>query len=293
MADGDFAYTKYDKAGRVIETGLGDLGGTDLGTKVNDEDFPTTNTSEETYFEYDVTDSGLSRSQRFTSGRLSKAYVDGGVQTTTTWYSYDELGRVEWTAKRVEGMNEIIFIDYFYDLLGNITEVRYNEGEDDEFRHHYAYEINGQLTNTSFQYDNNGSGTVAFTDPGYIQAAYSFTADGALDIVNLGNGLQKQQYAFTISGQLKAVNPRDIADADLSSHDYLFSQGLYYHSNDYAPANGTNLEVFNIFSGPYNGVNSYSGNIGFASWKARATIGSDVFDGYYGFAYEYDQRNQF
>ncbi|MEM1323193.1 MAG: polymorphic toxin type 35 domain-containing protein [Bacteroidota bacterium] len=291
-ADNDFSYIIYDELGRPIESGEytstpGSFG--NLGVFLDIDSYPSNNSykQEEIYTTYEVSDPVLpsNREQQFVEGQVAKISNDDG----TTWYSYDQEGRLAWTAQSVSGLSEIKYSDFKYDLLGSVTEVTYQEGQSDEFRHHYAYNSNSKMTSVSTRTDGDEN-----TVPD-LQAQYQYTLLGAMDRVVLAEGLERKHYVYTLHGNLKAINPKDMVSADINSHRRTFSMALDYYLDDYVAANGSRAgKVYELLDGSSPaGQANYSGLIGAQRWKARAAIGGADYSGSFAYGYLYNHRNEF
>src|SRR5690606_30330735 len=137
------------------------------------------------------------RRQHFVAGNVSKTYTKE-PETTTTWYSYDIYGRVEWIVQFVNGLGAKT-IDYLYDdATGAVTMVHYQKDNASErFTHKYLYNTVGELVSVQTSRDN-----VNFIE----HAKYEYYETGALKRINLAGGLQGIDYVYTLEGQLKAIN---------------------------------------------------------------------------------------
>ena len=72
----------------------------------------------------------------------------------TTWYSYDELGRVTWVVQDIAGVG-VKPLDYTYDFSGNVREVAYQNGQPDAFHHYYTYDAAQRLVAVATSPDGN------------------------------------------------------------------------------------------------------------------------------------------
>ena len=285
LAAGRFSYTKYDALARAIESGECSSLPASLSDPllIADASYPSSATSQSTHTVYDRPVTGSDRTQRFVRGRLSHTYnADSKI-----WYSYDEEGRLDWVAHRIEG-NGTKYTDYQYDLLGNITEVAYEAGGGaDEFHHYYGYDGNGQLTSVATKHNTQVS------IPADLQAQYHYTISGALDRLDLADGLEQQQFAYTLQGQLKAINPRDISEPSTSlGGNHTFSLALDYYTGDYEAANGTTAgRTENLYSS-LNAQENHSGHLAAQRWKSRADVGTADYSGSFAYAYTYNHRNE-
>jgi RHS repeat-associated protein len=292
------AYINYDRSGRPVETGIfnrtsepgtpqyyfpveytGNPTGIYFVTDVNVVENPFAPScsnclTERSYTRYDVNALGSPRPQRFLMMRVSKTWDDNG---NATYYSYDVEGRIKWTAKQVNGMS-IKYTDMTYDLIGNVTRVAYQEDEDDQFIHHYAYNEEGEVQSSATEdYDGNI----------VVQTEYEYYQDKSVKSVDIGDGLQEMEYTYTIHGWLKGIN-LDQLNSNTASNK-VFSMALEYYDGDYEAAGGSSvyIEMANI-QNP-----SYSGNIAMWRWKTNVnTSGLGHVNGYYAYRYEYNHRNE-
>ena len=62
----------------------------------------------------------------------------------TTWYSYDERGRVEWMLQDITGLGAKL-VEYQYGPSGNVQEVAYQCDSADAFYHYYEYDADARL----------------------------------------------------------------------------------------------------------------------------------------------------
>ena len=198
----EYAYTKFDERGRVVEMGvssdsvLGYVFTAD--SLLNDPDFPGDG-AERTYIAYD-TSSGVNyldaTPQTFLRNRVSRTWTE---DTVVTYYSYDVHGNVEWVGQEIPGFPRVNYTRYEYDLInGNVNEVIYNEGRVDEFRHRYTYDLDNALT----QVETSRDGVIWDSD-----ARYEYYKHGGLRRAELGEDkLQGLDYTWTVHGQLKAIN---------------------------------------------------------------------------------------
>ncbi|MEM1323824.1 MAG: RHS repeat-associated core domain-containing protein [Bacteroidota bacterium] len=289
----DFSYIKYDGVGRKIETGEyiqvpGSL--SNLSSYVDNDSYPSYSLykHEEVYTSYEVSDPALpsNRAQKFVQGQVAKISNDDG----TMWYSYDQEGRLSWLGQSVSGLSGIKYTDYKYDLLGKVTEVIYQEGQTEEFRHHYTYDDNNQMTSVSTRTD--GSDT---TIP-KLQAQYKYTSSGDMARTNLAEGLERKHYVYTLDGALKAINPKDMTSGNIHSHRHVFSMALDYYPEDYIAANGSKAgKVADLMDGstfPYPGQANYTGLIAVQRWKTRASVGGNDYSGHFAYAHRYNHRNE-
>ena len=299
---GRYSYSNYDELGRVVEsgeyvpgqtaghvfenhlttnaTGNSVLQPSILEDRTRSGGLDPVRCTQRSQIWYDLPfqDAQLNgRTQEFTLGAVAKTSND----QVTTWYSYDELGRVAWVVQNITGVG-VKTLDYTYDFSGNVLEVAYQTGQPDAFRHHYEYDAAQRL----YQVYTSPDG-VART----LQAKYFYYLHGPLKRVELANGLQGMDYTYTLQGWLKGINhvngrldPGGDSPAGNGRPKDLFALTLNYFSGDYqsrAQA-AVNLASPSTLVNPFR----YDGTIRTASWR---TAGSPV---HRQSSYEYDAKGQ-
>lgn len=291
------SYIQYDNLGRIIENGI--LSGITWSTAqaaVDNTDLPSgagITRLEQNFIVYDYNGNyqGIAPpANDFASFGLNPiAYrqnnLAGNVvatynNETSSWYSYDLYGRVEWTVQNITGLG-LKTIHYEYDAKGQVKKVIYQkESTTDKFEHYYTYNFNGEMikVETSF---NNG--------PLTTNADYSYNIDGSLKRTNIANGLQGLDYVYTLGGMLKSINhPSLLASNDPGgdSND-VFGITLDYYEGDYSRANT------NITTSPNAGGNTdnFNGNIKAIRYanKQLDVVGGAVQPK--AFTYEYNNKN--
>ncbi|MBT1706531.1 hypothetical protein, partial [Chryseosolibacter indicus] len=313
-ASDTYAYTKYDALGRITE--VGEAGGYDETTLYNNRNlnstFPSGNISQVTVTvytsAYSTTSLPTGYSQRYLRNRVSYALndEDGDLQTlsdqTTTVYSYDPHGNVEWLLQMIPGLPPVA-MKYEYDLIsGKVTKVSYNPGQADQFYHKYDYDANNRITGVSTSRD------------GYLwekEADYEYYLHGPLKRTVLGQDkLQGMDYTYTIHGWLKAINhplldkandPLKDGDAGSVTGRDAFGMALTYFSGDYKRS-GSPLDASTISTlMPLAGRDLYNGNI--ATWTLRNHYPGSINTQYAnaniqhktnltGYVFQYDELNR-
>ncbi|MEO0776493.1 MAG: RHS repeat-associated core domain-containing protein [Bacteroidota bacterium] len=288
LAVGAFRYWKYDRYSRVIEEGRSSvLPFNGLQANVDDPTFPSTFLSEQVTSQYDLPATSLpltGYTQRYLLGRLSQLSND----QQDIWYSYDEYGRIEWEIRQTAGNLGAKVTEYRYDLNGQVTEVVFQKDQADEFRHQYGFDRVGRMTSAATRQSD------WVGDAAQNQVQYHYQVDGSLDRKVIAEGLETQKMVYTLQGQLKAINPRDMIEVDLDRGGrHPFSMALHYHLEDYRSANALWTNTENL-PGPNvdDPANSYAGNITGQRWKTRATAAGVDYSGHFAYRYSYNYRNE-
>jgi RHS repeat-associated protein len=205
---------------------------------------------------------------------------------STTWYSYDEFGNVEWTVQSINGFVAKT-IDYSYDFLGNVTQVAYQNqstAPGDRFFHHYTYNADFKLTDVATSFE----GTAKTP-----QAKYKYYLHGPLKRVELATNLQGLDYVYTINGALKGINHADANkdpgnDGSNGFTGDKFGETLNYFSNDY---NGAGYDAGTFTTTGGTAISDYyGGQIKSASWFTpidNSTTNKKMY------GYSYDNLNRF
>ncbi len=223
-----FSYTNYDDRGRPTESGVyTDNNLTYLNPSNTSDPFKIAlrnlidqndglidaNCSERHITQYDLADnSGLVTAfgtdtrksnyaqQSFMAGNVAKTQNEN----TTTWYSYDVYGRVQWIAQQINGLPEVKTIDYMYDpITSQVNKVYYQKGAADQFIHRYTYDaVDYSLTKVEASTNDSN-----FTE----HAQYEYYETGGLKRANLAQGLQGIDYVYNLQGALKSINHPSLA----------------------------------------------------------------------------------
>ena len=186
------------------------------------------------------------------------------------YYNYDIHGNVLEFVQHDRMLDEsleepfsgIKRVEYEYDLLsGNVKQVFYQKGFQDQLIHRYAYDADNRTVEVETSTD------------GYIwekDADYQFFGHGPLARTQIGDkNVQGIDYAYTIQGWIKTVNSdglgtrydigRDGASHQGTAKD-AFGYTLDYYKKDYRPINVINAFI-NSGEGPQNERDLYNGNI--------------------------------
>ncbi|MDA7716991.1 RHS repeat-associated core domain-containing protein, partial [bacterium] len=300
-----FSYTNYDQRGRPIESGVFtdndttpiyvnpsntvDPFKTALRNIKEDVDgLEDTACSEIHHTIYDNSDNaGLAAAfgaDTRKSNYASQSFVAGNVvktqtlnpETTTTWYSYDIYGRVQWIVQQINGLQELKTIDYVYDqVTSQVTKVYYQKGAPDQFIHRYTYDP----ADYSLAKVETSVNDTSFTE----HATYTYYETGALKRTNIAQGLQGIDYVYNLQGALKSINHPSLDAANDPGGDAndLFGMIIDYNKHDY------NRPLPNIKSANY-GSDQYNGNIKGIRWNSdyNPILGKE-----HAYEYTYNQNN--
>ncbi|MEL6557153.1 MAG: RHS repeat-associated core domain-containing protein [Bacteroidota bacterium] len=222
-------------------------------------------------------DFALPSLQEYTYGAVS--YAEN--EHTKTWYSYDELGRVKWMATWYKQLfDEPKVISYYYDFIGNVTSVKYQDRQDDSFYHQYEYDADNRLSKVYASEEVIDAGQ---DNSDKLQASYEYYLHGPLKSVKLANGLQNIDYYYTIQGWLKSINDPDNMYFK-GQLDDRFAQTFNYFNGDYA-SRDTDLNSAGIVN------EQFTGNIAGLDWQTiRSTSRGHTTTG--SFNYIYDNQYQ-
>lgn len=237
-----------------------------------------------TWIEYDDADASLPTSfsgnsnnytQRYTAAKVSKTWNS----QSSTWYSYDEMGRQCWS---VQQSSELGYktMDYYYDFRGKLLASLYQAGQTDNIKHEYSYDADERLMSASY-------GVFTGNALNYMKPLVScdYYLHGPLKRMVLGNKLQGLDYIYTIDGKLKSVNnPVNSASASDPGLDGYstgphaqvspdaFSYALEYYPGDYVRS-GSPVSSYNNVN-VYNDNLSYTGLVKAQSWRTALPAGA-------------------
>jgi RHS repeat-associated protein len=238
--------------------------------------FPTSNTLLTKKFVYDVASAdAVASGQRNLKGKISEtnAYRLGSL-CNRTFYSYDELGRVEWEVQSGLG-TYAKKLYYWYDLQGNITKKGYVDLQSNYNMYtFYDYDQQGRLWKVWTGTDPNGSGKVK-------EAEYSYSFGDRVSQLKLGAApAQTVDYTYNNRGWLTSINDPDNMGTD------KFAEMLGYDTRD---------KVGLVF--PYTAQNN--GNISWLVYRMAGVSSAfwlpyygNVNTDYIGRAFTYDSLNR-
>lgn len=276
----EFSYTNYDELGRPIESGVGI--GTFSGLNPNN-DLPAGITKKEQHFTtYDflsTTDLQYLNSLNGNYGNpsfLSSNVAKTSNENSTTYYSYDVYGRVQWIVQQIEGFTDAKTIDYEYDpVTSQVLQVIFQkENTAEKFIHKYTYHEDSQEL---LKVETSIDGTAYIT-----HADYDYYETGALKRVELAEGIQGIDYVYNLAGQLKSINHPNLTDTNDPGGDSndLFGLTLDYYSGDY--------QRDSRFVNTSDAEDQYNGNIKSMTWNTNT---NDNVTSPFQYKYEYDRNN--
>jgi RHS repeat-associated protein len=300
-----YSYTNYDNAGRAIESGeyVVSGGGVAFDLQALSGILENTDTDgglsegsglkqERAYTSYDVPDPALpvARVQRFLHGAISHTQKDNNI---TTWYSYDERGRIEWMVQNITYLG-VKTLDYRYGPTGAIQDVTYQKGvQAEQFVHHYEYDADGRLYKAYTSREElvyNKLGELLNPQVLALQATYHYYLHGPLKRVELAGNIQGIDYIYTADGKLKGINHANPAQdpggdglTNTSFKPDVFGITLDYYTNDYSGRyQASSLSGLGAFDEQYTGI-------------IKATRWHSPVDGHkqFAYAYDYDAQDQF
>ncbi|CAL2076219.1 RHS repeat-associated core domain-containing protein [Tenacibaculum sp. 190524A02b] len=300
----ELSYTNYDKRGRPIESGVytdNDLAflktytpnGSNPFVNIPKDVIEGLDTSyflsddyKETHYTFYDIPNNLDIANAFgTEARKTnyarQSFVAGNVAKTsnaetTTWYSYDIYGRVQWIVQQIAGLAEVKTIDYEYDPInGQVIKVYFQKGHaTEQFIHRYTYDQDDySLVKVE----------TSTNDTNYTEhARYDYYETGALKRVNLAEGLQGIDYVYNLQGALKGINHPNLIGSDpgIDGND-LFGMTINYYNGDYARSGNTPRYVPTSDKG----IDQYNGNIKSVTWSTKDQTNKDS---YY---YAYNKNN--
>ncbi|QEC44784.1 hypothetical protein FSB84_25025 [Pseudobacter ginsenosidimutans] len=314
-----YSFTKYDALGRIRE----------VGEKTAGIDITTINLSNQTEL-YNWYAQGTDKSLTQTVYDANPVEAPAGAilenlrhrvsasifretrsaqKINATYISYDISGNAKTVyqeigeLKALDNTTGIKKLEYDFDLVsGKVNMLTYQKDKGDQFFYKYEYDADNRIKSALTSRD---GGTWN------LEARYSYYLHGPLARVELGkNEVQGIDYAYTLSGWLKAINGKDlIPGEDMGGDGTTFSAAknfsrdelaftLGYFNGDYAPIGGSNAnaisrkfepEVFPAQT-PYAGTGAplYNGNIS----NSTVHMAPEILGAAKGYTYRYDQLNR-
>ncbi len=276
----EFSYTNYDNLGRPEESGV--LESALFDTADPDGNLPSGTTKEVQETTYDIIGDAelLSlptayQNPSFLAGNVAKTHNN----QTTTYYSYDVYGRVQWIVQDIASLGGFKTIDYTYDpITSQVTLVEFQKQVPAEyFAHVYTYDtVSNELQKVETRTVANGIRT--------LHATYEYYETGALKRKILGTNLQGIDYVYNLAGQLKSINHPDLTAANDPGGDAndAFGMQIDYHSADYLRANTKGISATTY------GTDQLNGNIKGIRWNSE--IGQNS-AGQNSYEYTYNRNN--
>lgn len=220
-------YRKYDRIGRLIETGVCNCTMSTARANVNNPQWPTSGYTKRSRYLYDVESERTVNKN--TVGRLSEVETANSTQgdpyTTFDSYSYDVAGRVLKQTSEPAGKPEME-VSYEYNAIGDITAVIYpyanvyNEPYK-EGRVLYEYDRLGRIAQIGLPPDPQGAARSDYF------AAYSYYADGSIDTETNHQGAVSREFQYEPGGR-----PAGASDQFLTqTYDYKDGSGRYFGRN--------------------------------------------------------------
>ena len=229
--------------------------------------------------------------------RRAESYDNGDnlklrEQRSTTYYSYDPHGNVEWVVQEQPVIGRT-YISYEYDLISNkVRKVKMNPGRNDAFFHRYEYDEDNRLLAAY----TSSNGEIWDKD-----AKYLYYDHGPLKRIELGQDrIQGIDYAYTLQGWLKAINTPSLngltPNEDKDFPRDQFGMVLSYNDSDFVRKDRSipftdldPLKLRPLKNGSDKYRNLYNGNI--STW-VTANLKSDNTADIMGEQYSYDALNR-
>ncbi|MCS3795067.1 Ig-like domain-containing protein [Niastella sp. OAS944] len=221
-----------------------------------------------------------------------------------TYYTYDIHGNVDTLLQDFgnsagvgnpmnlnQSGNRFKKIVYDYDLIsGNVNQVSYQPGQADGYYQRYSYDAENRLTDVF-----SGRDSVMLMLFPEREAHYDYYKHGPLARTTLAQLLvQKQDYAYTLQGWLKGVNPAmggTLANGTDTTEAYPVAQDVYgfslhYFRNDYKAIGYTPQSTSVLGALGNNAASLFNGNIAAMAVNIPKLGASRVYN------YHYDQLNR-
>ncbi|HVM86674.1 MAG TPA: RHS repeat-associated core domain-containing protein [Puia sp.] len=311
-----YSYTNYDSLGRITQVGqitgdstMIDAIAKDTARLKNWFSRNTTKRAQITQTVYDTAYSpivGLELNQQNLRNRVSFTQLidtaSDAYPASATYYSYDPHGNVDTlvqdfgnstgkpNAMNTSG-NRFKKIVYDYDLIsGKVNQVSYQPGQTDAYYHKYSYDAENRITDVYTGRDS----TILLLFP-EKEAHYSYYKHGPLMRTVIGQlQVQGLDYAYTLQGWLKGVNPTmggtltngtDTTEAFPVTQD-VYGFSLHYYNKDYraigwSPSSTTVLGALTTNAAPL-----YNGNIAAMAVNIPQLSATKLYN------YHYDQLNR-
>ncbi len=245
LADGTYSFIKYDRLGRVIESGetTQDILTFYLDERIDDTTFPDILNLRISYTEnhYSMDNHPVAyyfgmvngRPQSNTRNRLSYTTNKYGFKR---YYSYYPDGLLEWMIMDVPDVDNTSINDhqlkrlrYTYDhVTGQVKEIFYNEKEEDRFFTRYVYDEDGRMKEV-----------YTSTDSVYWEreTAYEYATNGTLKRREIGeDNLQGVDYVNTLWGWTKTINHPGLQQHDPGGDGLAGSANSHFAPDEFGMA---------------------------------------------------------
>ncbi|MGB2869833.1 MAG: DUF6443 domain-containing protein [Bacteroidota bacterium] len=256
-----FIYNKYDAFNRVTEAGehVTESPSYFAQTYVDNASFPGSDLLLDKSYLYDTASTDYP-SQRNLKGKLSvSTSYERGSLAWKTFYSYDDLGRVEWMIERNSG-GKVWKLTYAYDLQGRVTKKGFIDpaNSTNDLYTFYQFDPAGRLKTIYTGRDGSVSGEIK-------EAEFLYFPSGQVKQLNLGNSpVQVVDYTYNERGWLKTINDMPPSGSD------VFAESVGYFDSVFASAK--------LYNGNVSAVKLYNGGV--------------TSNPYIGFKYSYDGANR-
>jgi len=243
-------FYQYDAHNRPVKEGVGNLGTvtwSDL--QADPKTIRSFENSAQTYtvYHYDEASAAYPEARNL---RNNLAYVefkpDVDHQAQFTYYSYNELGLVEWVVYDTEGIAEKK-ISYEYNLTGAVTKMSYEDlGSSERFYLWYDYDALGQLTAVYH--------STTDSKPALKSAEYAYTPTGSVKSKKLsersaGQFAEVMDYVYTPRDWLRGMNVvNDIFEIDPNNPGNAFAMLLNYDDGPGAPRYNGDITAASYFT---------------------------------------------
>ena len=308
-----FSYTKYDDLSRVVEVGEGnDFASAQATIQNNGSAFIvgfSTQRTQTFYTDYAVT-LGIAPYTYLGDGLTAATYLRNRVALSRrevgsdiwvqTAYSYDPHGNVEWLVQHIPNAAPK-YTHYSYDLIsGNVLQVSYNAGFDDQFYHCYEFDADNRILRSA------SSNDAVYWD---FDAEYGYYKHGASKRTQIGeDGVQGLDYVYTLHGLVKGINHPGMSAAEdpgldgvgpnLMIAEDAFGMILGYYRGDYVRSGSAfnSIDPSHYFPRTSGGseVGLFNGNI--TSWQVghQQDAANSILYGndQTAYAFRYDQLNR-
>ena len=236
----EFVYNKYDKLNRLTEVGEYESNSNGSFTSANAQDttFPSTGRILDKTYLYDApTSDPLAVGQKNLSGRLSAANsFNKGTWIWSTFYSYNELGQVEWIVQKNQ-WGRAWKITYAYDLRGNLLNKSFADIYNGcNLYTFYEYDQPGRLINVYTGTSADGSGKVR-------DANYVYNPSGGIRQLQLGTA-QSVDYSYNSRDWLTRINDVTNVGSDIFAERVSYYDG-WFNSTQQFNGNIASTEYYN------------------------------------------------